>query len=136
MNKRDLHYFKIAREISKTSTFNRIKIGAIIVYKKEILSVEVNVKKTHPLQKKYNSLRFECQPEYNHYLHAELRAIINSSKNNLQGANIYVFREDLRGRLAPCRPCPACMEVIKKYGIKKIFYTTEDGYCEEMIKYD
>jgi hypothetical protein len=27
------------------------------------------------------------------------------------------------------------MEVIKKHGIKKIFYTTADGYCEEIIEW-
>lgn len=134
MVKRDFHYFKIAKAVSKTSTFDRIRIGCIIVYKKEILSAGVNVKKSHPMQKKYNSLRFNCQPEYHHYLHAEMRAIINAGKDNLSGACIYVYREDKRGNLAPSRPCNACMEVIKKYGIKKIFYTTEDGYCEEVIE--
>ena len=136
MTKRDFHYFKIAKAVSKTSTFDRIRIGAIIVYKKEILSAGVNIKKSHPMQKKYNSFRFDCPQEYHHYLHAEMRAIINSDKENLVGASIYVFREDNRGKLAPCRPCPACMEVIKKYGIKKIFYTTENGYCEELIEND
>ena len=134
MGKRDFHYFKIAKAVSKTSTFERIKIGAIIVYKKEILSAGVNVKKSHPLQKKYNHLRFECQPEYHHYLHAEIRAILNADREDLSGASLYVFREDRKGNLALSRPCPACMEVIKNHGIKKIFYTTKDGYCEEIIE--
>lgn len=33
------------------------------------------------------------------------------------------------------RPCPRCMELIKEQGIKKICYTTNDGYVDERISY-
>lgn len=46
---------------------------------------------------------------------------------------LYVYRQDLKGNLAMCRPCCACMKAIKDLGIKNIYYTTNDGYIHEVI---
>lgn len=32
------------------------------------------------------------------------------------------------------RPCPACMAMIKNLGIKKIYYTTDDGFAFEQLE--
>ena len=48
---------------------------------------------------------------------------------------VVVYREFRNGKLANCRPCPACMAAIKEMGIEQIYYTTEDGgYVKEEIK--
>ena len=31
------------------------------------------------------------------------------------------------------RPCPACMAAIKDFGIKNIYYTTDDGMAYENV---
>ena len=135
MTKRDLRYFEIAKNISLSSTYPKIKIGAIVVIKKHIISFGVNSTKSHPIQKIYNKFRFDEMNRYsNHSLHAEVHALVSVPNNvDLSDANIYIYRQNMNGKLAMCRPCCSCMKMIKDYGIKKIYYTTEDGYCEEWI---
>ena len=59
---------------------------------------------------------------------------ISKCNTDLTDAKIYVYRENKNGELRMCRPCPACMEIIKERGIRDIYYTTGDGYCHERIK--
>ena len=35
--------------------------------------------------------------------------------------------------LGPSRPCPRCMQLIKSVGIRRIKYTTNDGFASELI---
>ena len=135
MKKKHLKFFKLAKEIAKTSNYGKIKIGAVIVRKNMIVSVGVNIRKSHPLQKKYNHLRFDLTAADNchHYIHAETAAIIHAGSTDLSDCVIYVYREDLNGALACSRPCPACLSLIGLVGIKKIFYTTREGLTEESL---
>lgn len=129
MNKKDIRYFSVARAVSKTSDYGRISIGCCIVKKRDIIAVAANLKKSHPLQEKLNKhyRGFETQG----CIHAELSAIIKSSVS-LDGAVLYVYREDKNGNMANCRPCKACMKAIKDSGIKEINYTDKD-YVKEMV---
>ena len=53
---------------------------------------------------------------------------------DLSKAKLYVYRETKKThKLAMSRPCNACMAQIKAMGIRRIYYTTDDGYCEETI---
>ena len=136
MTKREERFFEVAKQVSFTSAYDRIKIGAIIVYKKQIVSVGTNDYKSHPLQKQLNRYR-DCDiTKLKHYIHAEISAILRSNEESLNGAYIFVYREDLNHMLASCRPCAACMAEIKHAGIKRIYYTTRDGYCREDLRYD
>lgn len=135
MLKKDFHFFDVAKAVSKIDREfpkNRYKIGAIITDKNKIISVGYNQQKTNPIQKKYN--KFRPYIVYNPYIHAEIHAILNSKKDSLKGCSIYTYRETKDGKISNSRPCEACMELIKKMGIKKICYTTKDGYCIEYIK--
>lgn len=146
MFKKDYHFFDLAEKVSKTSDYGkRIKIGAVITDKSEVISVGSNRRKSHPLQKmlnkKYFSSRFgglyDIDTIHHHFsIHAELNAILNAGDRDLNGCSIYIFRRDSNGDISMCRPCKACMAAIKLCGIKKIYYTTKDGYAEETIRYD
>ena len=48
--------------------------------------------------------------------------------------SVYIYRELKNGELGMARCCPACMAALKSLGIKKICYTTDDGYAEERIE--
>lgn len=138
MFKKNYHFFNLARAISKESTFEKIKIGCVIVNKKEVISVGTNTPKSHPVQMIYNTKyyrdRYKDGMFFHHYIHAEIRAILNAERQDLTGCSLYTYRETFNGEIANSRPCPACMKMIKNVGIKKIYYTTKDGYCEEVIK--
>jgi len=140
MTKQDMRYFNIAKAVSKSSENKRIKIGAVLIRNKDILAASANLTKSHPIQYSLNPLRFDdyhtpkdldtCR----HNLHAEMECIIKSKEFDLTGAHIYVYREGHAGNLLMCRPCNACLKMIKEVGIKEIYYTTPDGYAHEIIK--
>ena len=125
-------YFEIAKQISYLSEFNRVKIGAVIVKKKDIIAVSCNLKKTHPIQAELNKYREDIHRKKCSYLHAEMAAILKS-KIDLNGASIYIFREDRNGNLGLCKPCPACMEMIKSKNIKNVYYTSKEGYKKYIV---
>ncbi|MBP3886713.1 MAG: hypothetical protein J6F30_03505 [Cellulosilyticum sp.] len=126
-------YFNVARTVSKTSQYPRIKIGCCIVKKNVVLAVGVNKYKSHPLQKKYNKFRSMDESHIHNNIHAELDAIIKCNRQDLIGASIYVYREDSFGNLRMCRPCEACRKLIRDSGIKEVYYTTGEGLCREVL---
>lgn len=130
MVKKDIRFFQAAKVISQLSQHHRFKVGAVITYKNKLISAGTNTEKSHPVQKRYDKDR--GFPTH-HGCHAEVRAILNGKSDILTGCSIYVYRETKNGRLANSRPCSACVKMIKDYNIKKIYYTTEDGYCEETL---
>lgn len=138
MNPRSLRFFRVAAAVALTSEYERVNVGAIIVQNNDIISTGVNRSRTHPVQRKYNYLyRFTepdgCNTESNHFIHAEIDAIIKCRNIDLAGASIYVSRRMLNGKFAMCRPCPACMGAIIDAGIIDIYYTSVDGYHYEHI---
>ena len=129
MTDHDIYLFQIARQVSFNSDYHKVKIGSILVYKKKIISVGSNSNKTHPLQKQYDIYR--NRKGLKHRIHAEIDAIIQCSKSDLNGAYLYNYREDKDGNISNSRPCQACIHALKDKGIKRIFYTTKEGYCME-----
>lgn len=132
-------YFKFAREASMRATYtgsHRFSpmIGAVAIYKGTIVATAWNTNKTSPLQARYNVYRFCADtPDKAHAevsLIQKLRWKFGDSLDWTK-VSIYLYREYKNGMLAPSRPCPSCTALLKELGIKKIYYTTEDGYVEE-----
>jgi tRNA(Arg) A34 adenosine deaminase TadA len=48
---------------------------------------------------------------------------------------VYTYRELKNGSLSLSRPCESCLAFMKQLGIKRIYYTTPDGYAEERLIY-
>lgn len=140
MNKR---YFKFAREASKGATYRGSHnfapaIGAIAVYKGSIVATACNTNKTSPLQAKYNVYRFKDSNTLDK-AHAEIVLIQKlrwkfGDSIDWTKVHIYLYREYKDGHIGPSRPCESCLTLIKELGIRKIYYTTEDGYVEEKFK--
>ena len=131
MEGRPRKIFNLARNVSKLSNITRHNIGAVLVSKNwDILGVGANVKKTHPLQAE---LAAKVGLEHKIFLHAELQCLINAKRRDLRSARLFIYREFVDGSTALARPCPICMEGIKMFGIKEIYYTTPDGYATEHI---
>ena len=135
MKTKNKKFFSVAKAISKLSDFKRIHIGAILVYKNQIISTGQNEKKTHPMQKEFNKYRFKEDSVNNGMIHAEMKAML-SIPGGIDTRKIicYTYREDRFGHTQMARPCRACLAKIKELGIKKIYYTTPDGIVEEILK--
>ena len=128
-------YFKAAKAVSSMSDFKKHNIGCVAVYGHRIISSGCNSLKTSPIQKKYNSYRFEGDLGL-HTLHAEVECLIPLMDNkdiDFSRVYLYIHRQHKNGSLALAKPCPSCMGLIKEIGIKKIWYSTEDGYACEYV---
>lgn len=136
-------FFKFAKAAATCATYKGShnfapRIGACAIYKGSIVASAWNTDKTSPLQAKYNVYRFK-ESDTLDKAHAETSLIQKirwkfGDSIDWSKVHIYLYREYADGRLAPSRPCPSCMALIRDLGMKKIFYTTEDGYVEEKLK--
>lgn len=134
MTRRRLAFFNAARAVSKLSDFPRVAVGSVAVYKHRIVSSGTNSRKTDTLQKKYNRYRFlEDTP---HCIHAEvacLKPLIGNNDIDFKNIDLYVYRESKKGNPLLARPCESCMALIKKLGIRNIYFSNNDGYSYENI---
>lgn len=67
-------------------------------------------------------------------VHAEVDAILKIRKKiDLTGAKIYVVRvKKINEKPGNSAPCQMCQAVLKKYGFKRAYYTTEERTIEIM----
>ena len=115
-----LKYFELCKTLIKKSTHHQHHLSCVIVNKNKIISMGWNQIKTSPKSPhKYNML------------HAEIHALLGVPYEKLKGCKAYVYRQDKNGNLAISKPCKACETALKLAGIKKVYYSTKNGYTEE-----
>ena len=135
---RDYKFFDVARKVALGSDF-KTKIGAVAVYGGKVIASAASSEKTHSLQAKYNRFRnftldcIDCLPK----VHAEIRLIAKLKK--MQGIDyrrvyIYVYRLCKSREHGLARPCSACWEAMKDLGIERVYYSTDIGYCVEIVE--
>jgi deoxycytidylate deaminase len=61
-------------------------------------------------------------------IHAEDAALRRGT-----GRHLYVCRVLADGTIAPSKPCPECMAIIRQRGIETVYYT-EDGWRELAVE--
>lgn len=134
MTRKQKSFFDAAKAVSESSEFPKVHIGCVITEgNHRIISSGCNSTKTHPLQKQLNKERFEVDSV--HSLHAEVSALLPLMKEDIDFSKVevYTHRNYANGKIAMARPCPSCMKLIKDLGVKKIHYTTADGYAYEYV---
>lgn len=94
------------------------KVGCV-VFDKNIIAKSWNSNKTHP-----------NLPGLIDKLHAEMR-VLKYLGNDATGAYMVVVRGTKKKPLL-AKPCYTCLERIKESGVKKVIYSTENGF--EIIK--
>lgn len=143
MNNRDYRYFEMARQEASKSDFIRFRMGCVIVYKSRVIGHGSNSDKTDPLQYHYNKERkfnkISNKP-IKHSIHAELAALKSipypiQESIDWSKVKVYIYRIAPGKKLHQgcARPCPGCLKALRDYGINKIYYSTDDGYCFERI---
>lgn len=134
MTRKQKSFFDAAKAVSESSEFPKVHIGCVVTEgNHRIISSGCNSTKTHPLQKQLNRERFEVDSV--HSLHAEVSALLPLMKEDIDFSKVevYTHRNYANGKIAMARPCPSCMKLIKDLGVKKIHYTTADGYACEYV---
>jgi hypothetical protein len=55
-------------------------------------------------------------------------------RKKLSKTDILVFRKCENGRIKNSRPCSECLETMKKLGIRRVYYSSDDGsiICEKV----
>lgn len=134
-SERDKRFFDCARSMARLSSHKITRVGAVITDGKTVVSTGYNSEQTHPIQMRYNVHRNfkDINSGVSHCLHAEIAAFVKVKRKSLRGMRIYVSRLTRLGYSGLARPCPACMAAIRHYGIRDIFYTTEQGIAYEKI---
>jgi dCMP deaminase len=125
-------FLRIAEEVAHLSDFERVQIGSILVKNKTIISSGFNQMKTHPQQKERNVLREERKHDCS-AIHAEI-STLSKVRTVPQGSVLYVARRTKGGKRGMCRPCAACLSMIKEKGIRTIVYNTDGGFAVEHLK--
>lgn len=127
----DRRYILLAMKEALRSQMKRVKIGAVIVDGNYVVSKGFNRTASHPKQHRHNNRVNRIAED--HRCHAEINALVRSRGYNLTDCKLYVGRVDRKGRLADCRPCPACLDAINEAGISQIIFTTPEGIQKETL---
>jgi deoxycytidylate deaminase len=131
MTKRERAHFGAAKAVSELSD-HRIQVGAVVTMGSRIISSGSNSQhRCHALQARLDKEMFGC--ESHGPIHAEVDALLPLIRKrvDLSNAALYVYREHKDGTLACARPCARCEKLIRSTGLKRIFYTVENGVAAE-----
>lgn len=110
-------FFELCERLSYKSNHGKFRIGAIIVEKSRVIGVGFNQVKTSP----YSGHKFNMR-------HAEFNAILNTHREDLSGCELYVFRRGFDNKVRISKPCGSCHKFLKQMGIKKVYYSINDGF--------
>lgn len=115
---------KIARKGLKTHPeFNNFPHWSFIVFKNKIISFGVNKKQIPPKHFGYHQ---HSDPTFLPKFHSELDALKKSKiKDNFNVINI---RLNKQGQTRNSMPCKNCRILLRNFGCKKVYFTTEIGW--------
>jgi tRNA(Arg) A34 adenosine deaminase TadA len=108
------------------------RLAACITYKGKVVSFGLNRLKSHPFQLLYGKNKDSL------FLHAEVDAIYRATKrldtHELSKSTLYVARVKRASSVDAgfvnglARPCVGCARCIATFGLRKVVYTTEQGF--------
>jgi len=124
-SKRIERYFEQARNAAANSPYGKIRHGAVLAKGGSVLNVSFN-------KDNYNSFgnRFRDLDRGHATVHAELGCILGLSRATTSGSDVYVCRINREGEFRYSKPCGMCHEALKHVGVKRVYYTTNEGLVE------
>tara|TARA_B100000131_G_scaffold90220_1_gene86926 strand:- start:16998 stop:17432 length:435 start_codon:yes stop_codon:yes gene_type:complete len=117
--------FELARNVAHNSTYGNIRHGAVLVRGGSVLNASFN-------KENFSSFgnRFRRSGQGPATVHAELGCVLGLSRDSTTGADIYVCRINKEGEFRSSKPCPMCHEALRHVGVKRVYYTTNEGTFE------
>lgn len=107
-------FAKIALELATAATHDVThQLCALVTNKNRVLSIGYNSAKTHPIMDTKMQM-----------LHAECEAILRCPEGDLRGSDVVVARARSGGKAGLARPCKMCEELLRRCGVRRVFYTT------------
>lgn len=112
--------FDYAKTVAMTSDY-KFRHGAILVRGGKIIRASCNKSRAVWFTNKYHSKGTGS-------LHAEIGCVLNMEKDRTDGCEIYVVRIMANNDFAMSKPCPMCQMICDEMGIKRIHYSTYNGF--------
>ncbi len=129
-------FFRAADAVASLSDHNRAKLGCVLVDKHRIISSGHNsLTRCSPLQKQIGTARFGFPDKHKGPVHAETACLLPLIRqgDDMSRSDLYIVRRHKNGSLALLRPCPGCMSLLRANGVRRVFFSVEDGYSVEKI---
>ena len=129
-------FFRAADAVASLSNHNQSKLGCVLVDKHRIVSSGHNSStRCSPLQKQMDTARFGFPDQHRGPVHAETACLLPLIRQgyDMSRSDLYIIRRHRNGSLALSRPCPGCMSLLRANGVRRVFFSVEDGYATERI---
>ena len=134
------YYLDIAKAVAQRGTCLRRKFGAIIVKYDRIVSTgyagaphgRINCCDRGKCFRKENNIPAGTRYELCRSIHAEMNAIISASKEEMEGATMYLVGIENDGSYTEADCCSMCKRVIINAGIKTVVFRTKDGGARQI----
>lgn len=104
---------------------NRKKVVVAVYIEGNSILIESNCKKTDPGAKRLGHRFFFRHAEYN---------VLKKVEDASQGV-LYIYRETMEGNFGMARPCDCCIKFLREKNIRKIVYSTNNGWAKERLIY-
>lgn len=123
-SKRIMGYIDLAIKVAEQSDHPLQSHGSCLVKAGHVINTGFN-------RNVYSSFANRFKDIHNNfgYVHAEIAALLNVEKRNTEGATLFVVRVN-SGQLRMSKPCRMCSMCMTFCGIKKVFYSNNDGQIE------
>lgn len=116
----------LAVATAEKSDHAKWKLGSVLWRGGSVLSTACNRIRNDP-DVVENSKYFLCT------VHSEVAAI--KAAGDVSGAKLFVARRRRDGGLGLAKPCDRCMKVIRASGVRRVFYTDDQGQWASMRIY-
>ena len=129
-------FFRAADAVSSLSDHKQTHLGCILVDKHRIISSGYNSStRCSPLQKQIDVARFGFPDQHKGPVQAETSCLLPLIRQgyDMTRSDLYIVRRHKSGPLALSRPCPGCMSLLRANGVRRVFFSVEDGYSVERI---
>jgi deoxycytidylate deaminase len=122
-SKKTKKYLELASRAAIQSNYPHFKHGAVLVKSASVISVAFNKKGYTSFGAKFRSVN-----RYHATLHAELASVLNVERRSTEGATVYVVRINKAGQFRLSKPCLMCEAALRYCGVKKVVYSTAEGF--------
>lgn len=132
MDKRLEKCIEIATSLRPQKQNGRSFHATFIFHKKRIISIGINdYTKHHPYHKMGEYRGFKTNPEhYRPCLHSEISALLRLGEEDCSRYTFVNIRIDNNNKTTIAKPCQNCQKILDGVGYKKLFYSTDNGFCQ------
>ena len=122
VSKRQRRYFELAKNMAHNSPYNKIRHGAVLVKGGSVINASYNKDNFSSFGTRFRG------PDMGHGTHhAELGCITGIARSVTTGSDVYVCRVNKQEQFRSRKPCRMCHNILKHVGVKRVYYTTENG---------